>query len=101
MPETIHNTWKEFLLSQGAKIENDCVIDFGNPDNELSAALESPTLSPLSDFTLLEVSGADRLSFLHGQLINDKGEVSFEYRPVHMFTLTDEVDVFPPKKRVY
>jgi succinate dehydrogenase flavoprotein subunit len=32
---------------------------------------------------------------------NDKGEVSFEYRPVHMFTLTDEVDVFPPKKRVY
>ncbi|MFT5397074.1 MAG: succinate dehydrogenase / fumarate reductase flavoprotein subunit [Gammaproteobacteria bacterium] len=33
--------------------------------------------------------------------LNDKGEVSFEYRPVHMFTLTDEVDVFPPKKRVY
>ncbi len=32
---------------------------------------------------------------------NDHGEVSFEYRPVHMFTLTDEVDVFPPKKRVY
>jgi succinate dehydrogenase flavoprotein subunit len=32
---------------------------------------------------------------------NDKGEVSFEYRPVHMYTLTDEVDVFPPKKRVY
>ena len=32
---------------------------------------------------------------------NDEGEVSFEYRPVHMFTLTDEVDVFPPKKRVY
>jgi succinate dehydrogenase / fumarate reductase flavoprotein subunit len=32
---------------------------------------------------------------------SDKGEVSFEYRPVHMFTLTDEVEVFPPKKRVY
>ena len=32
---------------------------------------------------------------------NDKGEVSFEYRPVHMYTLTDEVEVFPPKKRVY
>ena len=32
---------------------------------------------------------------------NDNGEVSFKYRPVHMFTLTDEVDVFPPKKRVY
>ena len=33
--------------------------------------------------------------------LNDDGSVSFEYRPVHMFTLTDEVDVFPPKKRVY
>jgi succinate dehydrogenase / fumarate reductase flavoprotein subunit len=29
------------------------------------------------------------------------GEVRFDYRPVHMFTLTDEVEVIPPKKRVY
>lgn len=28
-------------------------------------------------------------------------EVTFDYRPVHMYTLTDEVEVFPPKKRVY
>jgi len=27
--------------------------------------------------------------------------VSFDYRPVHMYTLSDEVEVFPPKKRVY
>ncbi len=33
--------------------------------------------------------------------INDQGEVTFDYRPVHMYTLTDEVDVIPPKKRVY
>lgn len=33
--------------------------------------------------------------------IDDKGNVSFEYRPVHMYTLSDDVDVFPPKKRVY
>lgn len=33
--------------------------------------------------------------------VNDKGEVDFDYRPVHMYTLTDEVDVIPPKKRVY
>ncbi len=33
--------------------------------------------------------------------LNDKGEVSFEYRPVHMYTLTNEVEVIPPKKRVY
>jgi len=28
-------------------------------------------------------------------------EVKIDYRPVHMYTLTDEVDVIPPKKRVY
>ena len=29
------------------------------------------------------------------------GNVSFDYRPVHMYTLTDEVEPFPPMKRVY
>ncbi len=28
-------------------------------------------------------------------------EVEIDYRPVHMWTLTDEVEVFPPKPRVY
>jgi len=32
-------------------------------------------------------------------LAND--EVKIDYRPVHMYTLTDEVEVIPPKKRVY
>jgi succinate dehydrogenase / fumarate reductase flavoprotein subunit len=29
------------------------------------------------------------------------GETRIDYRPVHMTTLTDEVDVVPPKARVY
>ena len=33
--------------------------------------------------------------------VNDKGDVTLDYRPVKMQTLTDEVSVFPPKKRVY
>jgi succinate dehydrogenase / fumarate reductase flavoprotein subunit len=33
--------------------------------------------------------------------LDDDYNVSFDYRPVHMYTLTDEVEVFPPKKRVY
>jgi len=32
---------------------------------------------------------------------NDDGEVKLDYRPVKMQTLTNEVSVFPPKKRVY
>jgi len=33
--------------------------------------------------------------------LDKNGKVRFDYRPVHMFTLTGDVEVFPPKKRVY
>jgi len=33
--------------------------------------------------------------------IDASGQVRFEYRPVHMYTLDDEVEVVPPKARVY
>ena len=31
----------------------------------------------------------------------DGDQVKIDYRPVHMYTLTDEVEVIPPKERVY
>ena len=33
--------------------------------------------------------------------LSEEGEVTIDYRPVHMYTLTDEVEVVPPKARVY
>jgi len=33
--------------------------------------------------------------------VDSDGVVSFEYRPVHEETLTDEVERVPPKARVY
>ncbi|MDQ3056727.1 MAG: succinate dehydrogenase flavoprotein subunit [Pseudomonadota bacterium] len=33
--------------------------------------------------------------------VDDVGNTRIDYRPVHMVTLTDEVDVVPPKARVY
>ena len=33
--------------------------------------------------------------------VNDKGETKIGDRPVHLYTLTDEVQVVPPKARVY
>jgi succinate dehydrogenase / fumarate reductase flavoprotein subunit len=33
--------------------------------------------------------------------LDTKGELRIDYRPVHSYTLTDEVQYFPPKKRVY
>jgi succinate dehydrogenase / fumarate reductase flavoprotein subunit len=37
----------------------------------------------------------------HSLLWLDKGQVKIDYRPVHLYTLTDEVEAIPPKKRVY
>jgi len=33
--------------------------------------------------------------------LDDQAAVQLDYRPVHLYTLTDEVEVFPPKARVY
>jgi len=33
--------------------------------------------------------------------IGPEGEVSLDYRPVHLRTLTDEVEVVQPQKRTY
>ncbi len=32
---------------------------------------------------------------------NDQGQITLDYRPVHMYTLTTEVEVIPPRPRVY
>lgn len=31
----------------------------------------------------------------------EDGQIKIDYRPVHLYTLTDEVEVIPPKERVY
>jgi succinate dehydrogenase / fumarate reductase flavoprotein subunit len=33
--------------------------------------------------------------------LDESGKVSIDYRPVHLYTLTDDVEVVPPKPRVY
>jgi len=33
--------------------------------------------------------------------VDSQGAVAFDYRPVHAYTLTDEVEFVPPKSRVY
>jgi succinate dehydrogenase / fumarate reductase flavoprotein subunit len=33
--------------------------------------------------------------------LDNQGQVTLNHRPVHLYTLTDEVKVFPPKPRIY
>jgi succinate dehydrogenase / fumarate reductase flavoprotein subunit len=35
------------------------------------------------------------------QYVDGQGKVDIDYRPVHMYTLSDDVEVVPPKARVY
>jgi succinate dehydrogenase / fumarate reductase flavoprotein subunit len=35
------------------------------------------------------------------QWVDEQGKVTLDYRPVHMYTLSDDVEVVPPKPRVY
>jgi succinate dehydrogenase / fumarate reductase, flavoprotein subunit len=37
----------------------------------------------------------------HTMVWLDKSKVTIDYRPVHMYTLSNEVQPFPPKERVY
>jgi len=65
------NPWNEFLQTQGARFTESAVQDFGNPQAELDAATKSLVLADLSHQGLLEIEGADAVTFLQGQVTND------------------------------
>lgn len=63
--------WQSHLTAQGAHLENDAIIHFGQPAQALAHTAQHNTLCDLSHLTLLEVSGADAVTFLQGQVTND------------------------------
>jgi tRNA-modifying protein YgfZ len=63
--------WQDFLLARGARIEAGTLNHFGNAAAELRAARDGGILAPLTHLGLLECSGEDAQTFLHGQLSND------------------------------
>ena len=64
--------WKTFLEGTGAEFNGSgCVVSFGNPQHELSAALNGNVFADLSHQGLLAVGGNDALEFLQGQFTND------------------------------
>lgn len=63
--------WQSYLTAQGAHIENDAVMHFSAPTQELTQTAQSNTLYDLSHLTLLEIEGVDAVTFLQGQVTND------------------------------
>src|SRR5688572_15472417 len=64
-------SWLEFLASRGAILQDGRVASFGSAPAELAAARDATILSDLSHHALIEATGDDAASFLHGQLTND------------------------------
>lgn len=63
--------WQTFLQSQGAHIENNNVLDFGEPAQEATVAIDGNIITDLSFLSVIKVTGTDATSFLHGQFSSD------------------------------
>jgi folate-binding protein YgfZ len=64
-------SWKTFLQSQGAAIEDGTVLHYGNPAAERAAAADGTIVADLSQLGVIAFRGEDTATFLQGQLTND------------------------------
>ncbi len=67
----MNETWQSFIRNQGATLEGERVLHFGNPEQERRAAARGDVLIDLSDLALIRARGSDVQNFLNGQLSND------------------------------
>ena len=65
------DSWKTLLQSQGAVIEANTVLHYGNPAAERAAAADGTIVADLSQLGVIAFRGEDTASFLQGQLTND------------------------------
>jgi folate-binding protein YgfZ len=74
----MQSDWFHFLTQQGAVLENNHILHFGNSDEALDATVTDDILCDLSHNGLIVCTGADTVSFLQGQFTNDLRQVQPE-----------------------
>lgn len=72
----MNEAWSTVLHESGARIENDVVSDFGEPQKELQAALHHDIVADLSHLGLIAIEGEDARDFLQNQLSSDVQQVN-------------------------
>ena len=104
----IHASFGDVKVSDRSMIWNSDLVETLELDNLLGQALativcaenrkESRGAHARDDYPERDDSNWHKHSLCW---VDADGNTRIDYRPVHMYTLTDEVDVIPPKKRVY
>lgn len=64
-------SWSEYLQTRGAVVLDGVVQHFGDPAVELAHARDALVLADLSHYGLIQLTGEDAQTFLHGQITND------------------------------
>jgi len=64
-------SWKNFLQSQGAVIENATVLHYSDPFAERAASVNGTIVADLSQLGVIAFHGDETVPFLQGQLTND------------------------------
>ncbi|MDH5693453.1 MAG: folate-binding protein [Gammaproteobacteria bacterium] len=72
----MQQSWREFLIQQGATINDHNLVTFSDEINSNELLDTSACVTPCLDYGLIRVSGADAQSFLQGQTSNDVKELS-------------------------
>jgi len=67
----MNSDWLQALQATGAHIDTGLVTDFGDAEGELRAAQSGSVLADASHLAVLDFTGADAKTFLHGQLTCD------------------------------
>jgi len=106
--DAVHSSFKDVKVTDRSLIWNTDLVETLELDNLLGSAVvsiqaaanrkESRGAHAREDYPDRDDENwmKHTLTWLSGE-----GKVDFDYRPVHMYTLSDEVQVFPPKKRTY